>query len=81
MREIRVAQRRSSPSTKERSGTEVTPKSLARVFVLTVALACALAVLGAVFSAGWAALIVVVVNGAVVSWLRWHEEQHPANNH
>ena len=59
----------------------MTPKSLDRLFVLTVALACALGVLGGVFSAGWAALIVVVVNGAVVSWLKWHDEQHPASNH
>jgi hypothetical protein len=34
-----------------------------------------------VFSSGWAALIVVLVNSAIVSWLKSHEEQHPANNH
>ena len=51
-------------------------KSLARAFVLTVALAGALAILAGKLPVWAAALGVIVVNGAVVAWLRWHEEQH-----
>ena len=57
------------------------PKSLARAFVLTVALAGALAVLAGKLPVAAVALGVIVVNGAVVAWLRWHDEQHPANGH
>ena len=51
-------------------------KSLARLFVLTVALAGALGVLTGKVSVAVVALAVVIINGAVVAWLRWHEEQH-----
>ena len=59
----------------------MTPKNLARVFVLTVALAGALGVLAGKVPVAAVAVGVIIVNGAVVAWLKWHDEQHPANNH
>ena len=56
-------------------------KNLARLFVLTVALAGALGILTGKVPVWAVALGVVVINGAVVAWLRWHDEQHPANGH
>jgi hypothetical protein len=58
----------------------MTPKSLARTFVLTVALAGVLAIVAGNLPVAAVALGVVVVNGAVVAWLKWHEEQHPLNH-
>jgi hypothetical protein len=58
----------------------VTPKSLARIFVLTVALAGVLAIVAGKLPVAAVALGVIVVNGAVVAWLKWHEEQHPAQH-
>lgn len=55
------------------------PKTLARLFVLTVALAGALGILAGKVPVAAVALGVIVVNGAVVAWLRWHEEQQPAH--
>ena len=52
-------------------------KSLARVIVLTVALTGALLILSGKVSFLIVGLAVIVTNGAVVSWLRWHEEQSP----
>jgi hypothetical protein len=57
------------------------PKSLARAFVLTVALAGALGILTGTLPVWAVAVGVTLINGIVVAWLRWHDEQHPANNH
>jgi hypothetical protein len=59
----------------------VNPKSLARILVLTVALAGALAVLSGKIPLVAAALFVILVNGGVVGWLKWHEEQHTPTHH
>ncbi|HTK95210.1 MAG TPA: hypothetical protein VL382_06190 [Terriglobales bacterium] len=59
----------------------MTPKNLARLFVLFVALAGALGILAGKVPVAVVAVTVIIVNGAVVAWLKWHEEQHPANNH
>ena len=59
----------------------MTPKSLARLFVLIVALAGALGILTGKLPPWAAALGVTLVNSIVVAWLKWHDEQHPANGH
>ena len=59
----------------------MTPKSLARLFILTVALAGALGIVTGKVPVWAVAVGVTLINGAVVAWLRWHDEQHPMNHH
>ena len=52
-------------------------KNVARLMVLTVALAGAVGILAGKVPFLVAGLAVIVTNGAVVAWLKWHEEQEP----
>ena len=52
-------------------------KSLARLMVLAVALAGAVGILAGKVPFLVVGLAVVITNGAVVAWLKWHEEQSP----